>query len=76
MIPMYRLRLHGLYGLYGPRCPLSPERLLDLITHSPSVSKMDPREFRLSFSVISYPLVKCWNGNDLGRDEKGINSFW
>ena len=20
MIPMYRLRLHGLYGLYGPRC--------------------------------------------------------
>ena len=34
MIPMYRLWLHGLYGLYGPRCPLSPERLLNLITHS------------------------------------------
>ena len=28
MIPMYRLRLHCLYGLYGPRCPLSPERPL------------------------------------------------
>ena len=34
MIPMYRLWLHGLYGLYGPRRPLSPERLLNLITHS------------------------------------------
>ena len=34
MIPMYRLWLHGLYGLYGARCPLSPERPLNLITHS------------------------------------------
>ena len=34
MIPMYRLWLHSLYGLYGPRCPLSPKRLLNLITHS------------------------------------------
>ena len=33
MIPMYRLWLHGLYGLYGPHCPLSPGRLLNLITH-------------------------------------------
>ena len=32
---MYRLWVHGLYGLYGPRCLLSPERLLNLITHSP-----------------------------------------
>ena len=30
---MYRLRLHGLYGLYGPHCLLSPERPLNLITH-------------------------------------------
>ena len=37
MIPMYRLWLHGLYGLYGPRCPLSPKRLLNLITHSLSL---------------------------------------
>ena len=28
------LWLHGLYGLYGPRCPLSPERPLNLISHS------------------------------------------
>ena len=34
MVPMYRLWLHGLCGLYGPRCPLSPERPLNLITHS------------------------------------------
>ena len=34
MIPKYRLCLHGLYGLYGLRCPLSPERSLSLITHS------------------------------------------
>ena len=34
MIPMYRLWLHCLYGLYGPHCPLSPERPLNLITHS------------------------------------------
>ena len=33
MIPVYRLWLHCLYGLYGPHCLLSPERLLDLITH-------------------------------------------
>ena len=34
MIPIYRLWLHGSYGLYGPRCPLFPEKLLNLITHS------------------------------------------
>ena len=33
MIPMYRLWLHSLYGLYGPRFPLSLKRLLNLITH-------------------------------------------
>ena len=33
-ISMYRLWLHGLYELYGPRCPLSPRRPLNLITHS------------------------------------------
>ena len=31
MIPTYRLWLHS---LYGPRCLLSPERPLNLITHS------------------------------------------
>ena len=31
---MYRLWLHSLYGLHGPQFPLSPKRLLNLITHS------------------------------------------
>ena len=26
IIPMCRLWLHSLYGLYGPQCPLSPEK--------------------------------------------------
>ena len=34
IIPMYWLWLHGLYGLYGPRCPLSPKRLINLISPS------------------------------------------
>ena len=33
IVPMYRLWLHSLYGLYGPHHPLSPERPLNLITH-------------------------------------------
>ena len=32
IIPMYRLWLHGLYGLYRPWCPLSPKRLINLIS--------------------------------------------
>ena len=34
MIPMYRQCLRSLYELYGPHCPLSTERPLNLITHS------------------------------------------
>ena len=34
LIPMYRLWLHSLYVLHGPRCPLSQKRLLNLITPS------------------------------------------
>ena len=36
MIPLYRLWLHGFYGLYRPRCPLSRCPLLNFITHSPT----------------------------------------
>ena len=35
IIPMYWLCLHGLYRLYGPRCPLSPKRPINLISLSP-----------------------------------------
>ena len=34
---MYRLWLSGLYGLYGPRCPLSSKRPINLISLSLSV---------------------------------------
>ena len=34
MIPMYRLWLHSLYGLCGPRYPLSKKKPINLITHS------------------------------------------
>ena len=34
IIPMYMLWLHSLYVLYGPRCPLSPKRPINLISLS------------------------------------------
>ena len=37
VIPMCRLWLHGLHGPHGIRCPLSPKRPLNLITHSLSL---------------------------------------
>ena len=39
IIPMYRLWLHGLYGLYGPWCLLSSKRLINLISLSPFIQK-------------------------------------
>ena len=38
IIPMYRLWLNGLYGLYGPRCPLFSKRPINLISLSLSVN--------------------------------------
>ena len=34
IIPVYKLWLHGLYGLYRTRCPLSPKKTLNLIIHT------------------------------------------
>ena len=34
IIPIYRLWLNGLYGLYGPRCPLFSKRPINLISLS------------------------------------------
>ena len=39
IIPMYRLWLNGLYGLYGPRCPLSSKRPINLISLSLSFGR-------------------------------------
>ena len=38
LIPMYRLWLNSLYGLYGPRCPLSSKRPINLISLSLSLA--------------------------------------
>ena len=53
-IPMYRLWLHGLYGLYGPWCSLSPKRPLNLITHSLSLMTLHPHPFSISLSHSQY----------------------
>ena len=44
IIPMYRLWLNGLYGLYGPRCPLSSKRPINLISLS-----LFPRDLGLTY---------------------------
>ena len=56
IISMYRLWLHGLYRLYGPRCPLSPGRPLNLITHSLTITRHQYRPFIISIirSVETY----------------------
>ena len=61
MIPMYRL---WLYGLYGPQCPMSPERLLNLITHSldcnfqqHSVSHAHNKQYHMAFSDYFFDLL-------------------
>ena len=61
MIPMYRMWLQGVYGLYGPRCPMSPERMLNLITHSLTYS---PKSWRPSdihcISKLDHYWIRWW----------------
>ena len=64
MIPMYRLWLHGLCGLYGPRCLLSPERPLNFITHS------------LAWTVPNHYLNQCWNIVDWTFGNKLLWNFY
>ena len=49
IIPMYRLRLNGLYGLYGPRCPLFSKRPINLISLSLSLGAYTKRSLNLKF---------------------------
>ena len=62
MIPMYRLWLHGLYGLHGPRCPLSPKGLLNLITRSLTPRFWSGQSRDLWLNKIRIPVVptKRW----------------
>ena len=65
MIPMYRLWLHDIYGLYGPRCPLSPERPLNLIIHSLTLSWAE------SEGAVAGGNSSWWGSSELGRVERG-----
>ena len=61
IIPMYRLWLHGLYGLYGPQCLLSPKRLINLISLS-LVPVSVPLQPRLLMALLHMILpLKCPN---------------
>ena len=55
IIPMYRLWLNGLYGLYGPRCPLSSKRPINLISLSLSrhMASLGLSELKIS----TFPLI-------------------
>ena len=53
IIPMYRLWLNGLYGLYGPRCPLFSKRPINLISLSLSLSS--PSRRRSPAAYRSHP---------------------
>ena len=61
MIPICRLRLQGLFGLYGPRCLLSPGRLLNLITHSLQIEM----EVSYHFTCDNYSndIKLCYEGH-------------
>ena len=40
MIPMYILWLHGLYGLYGPRCPLTAVKFNHSLTRKYTIKEL------------------------------------
>ena len=63
IIPIYKLWLHGLYGLYGPRCPLSPKRSINLIYPPLSpIVEIDGHHFNLKMSyqhrIVSMHSIK------------------
>ena len=64
-IPMYRLWLNSLYGLYGPRCPLSSKRPMNLISLSLSLS-LSPKGQWVNF-VLCFACRISWShkGDDL-----------
>ena len=57
IISMYRLWLHSLYGLYGPRCPMSPKRPIDLI----SLCLVFFVRLCLSYQTVSIVTILCGN---------------
>ena len=61
IIPLYRLWLNGLYGLYGPWCPLSSKRPINLISLSLSlVTRLAPSHYQNYNGVLLYPKSHGW----------------
>ena len=74
MIPMCRLRLHSLYRIYGPCCPLSPEKSLNLITHS-LFSSLGPSDCMWQHryrSTLTHQVMACC----LTAPRHYLNQFW
>ena len=59
IIPMYRLWLNGLYGLYGPRCPLSSKRPINLISLSLSLWSSYAIWRNKSLSTLAQVMACC-----------------
>ena len=53
MIPVSTLWPHSLYELHGPRCPLLPKRLLNLISHSLDVCTDGRMDLRMLTNAMS-----------------------
>ena len=65
---MYRLWLHGLYGLlYGPRCPLSPKRPINLISLSLELIHK-PLQTLVLLQCYTKSLIYTWNDKDEFED--------
>ena len=64
IIPMYRLWLNGLYGLYGPWCPLSSTRPINSI----SLSLSQPFKSMPVYTGFGHhytPAQRSWRGGIL-----------
>ena len=59
IIPMYSLWLNGLYGLYGPRCPLFSKRPINLISLSLISAVEFPKLVKIAFSDWNKSLDPC-----------------
>ena len=68
IIPMYRLWLNGLCGLYGPRYPLSSKRPINLISLSISL----PNYFVVAPVIYKEP----WYNKQFGLRKLGSRSWW
>ena len=56
---MYRLWLHGLYWLYGPRCPLSPQT-----TYKLKLSLFLSLSLSLSLSLFLSWVTNCFSAHE------------